>query len=270
MLDILKEFLFLDDVWLNFSNDDLNVGLENQKITSFELGYGVRSEKFAANLNVYHTIWKNKTETADQGRGDDLITANINGLEALHQGVELDFEYKPFKFLKVTGMISLGDWTWNNNVIDVPFFDINRNPVTNSDGSLRTEDIYLKDIPIGRSAQTTSALGVQFDFTDDTSLSFDVNYYDRYYADFNLQSRGTVETLEVKPWEVPSYILSDVVLRHGFKIGELDASITGRVYNMFNEEFINRADDGQDSNAATAQVFFGQGRTFSISTRINF
>lgn len=261
---------FLDDVWLNFSNDDLNVGLENQKITSFELGYGVRSEKFAANLNVYHTIWKNKTETADQGRGDDLITANINGLEALHQGVELDFEYKPFKFLKVTGMISLGDWTWNNNVIDVPFFDINRNPVTNSDGSLRTEDIYLKDIPIGRSAQTTSALGVQFDFTDDTSLSFDVNYYDRYYADFNLQSRGTVETLEVKPWEVPSYILSDVVLRHGFKIGELDASITGRVYNMFNEEFINRADDGQDSNAATAQVFFGQGRTFSISTRINF
>jgi len=255
---------FLDDVWLNFNNVDLNVGLENQKITSFELGYGVRSEKFAANLNVYHTIWKNKTETSDQGRGDDLITANINGLEALHQGVELDFEYRPFKFLKINGMVSLGDWTWNNNVTDVQFFDINRQPTG------QTTDIFLEDIPIGRSAQTTSALGIQLDLADQTSLIFDVNYFDRYYADFNLQSRSTAASLETKPWEVPSYILSDIILRHGFTIGGLDASITGRVNNLFNEEFINRADDGQESNAATAAVFFGQGRTFSISTRINF
>ena len=261
---------FLDDVWLNFNNDDLNVGVENQKITSFELGYGLRSEKLSANLNVYHTIWRNRTETADQGTGDNLITANINGLEALHQGVELDFEYRPFDFLRVTGMLSLGDWTWNNNVKDVPFFDIDRNPVLNSNGSPRTTDIYLKGIPVGRSAQTTSALGVRFDITNETSFSFDVNYYDRYYADFNLQARSTEATLDVKPWRVPSYILSDVVLRHGFKIGDLDASITGRVYNLFNEEFINRADDGTNSNAATAAVFFGQGRTFSISTRINF
>ena len=261
---------FLDDVWLNFNNVDLNVGLENQKITSFEVGYGVRSEKFSANVNLYHTIWKNRTETSDQGQGVDLITANINGLEALHQGVEFDFEYRPLDFLRVTGMVSLGDWRWNNNVTDVPFFDIDRNPVLNSDGSIRTTDIYLKDIPVGRSAQTTSALGVRFDFTSETSLTFDVNYYDRYYADFNLQARDTEESLNTKPWEVPSYVLSDIILRHGFKIGDFDASITGRINNLFNEEFINRADDGVGSNAATAQVFLGQGRTFSISTRINF
>ncbi|PQJ80186.1 TonB-dependent receptor [Polaribacter porphyrae] len=255
---------FLDDVWLNFSNDDLNVGLENQKITSFELGYGLRSEKFSANFNLYHTIWKNRTETASQGRGVDLITANINGLEALHQGLEFDFEYRPFDYLRVTGMVSVGDWRWNNNVTDVPFFDIDRNPTG------RTTDIYLKGIPTGRSAQTTSALGVRFDLSSETSLSFDVNYYDRYFADFNLQARDEESSLNVKPWEVPSYFLSDIVFRHGFKIGDLDASITGRVNNLFNEEFINRADDGIDSNASTAQVFLGQGRTFSISTRINF
>lgn len=255
---------FLDDVWLNFSNDDLNVGVENQKITSFELGYGLRTDKLSANLNVYHTIWKNRTETADQGRGETLETANINGLEALHQGVEFDFEYRPLDFLTVTGMLSFGDWTWNNNVTDVPFFDIDRNPTG------ETADIYLKGIPVGRSAQTTSALGVRLKLSDKTSFVYDYNFYDRYYADFNLQARNTAATLETKPWKVPSFGLSDVILRHEFEFGGFNASIIGRIYNLFDEEFINRAQDGNTSSATDALVFIGQGRTFSISTRINF
>jgi hypothetical protein len=167
-------------------------------------------------------------------------------------------------------MVSLGDWTWNNNVTDIPFFDIDRNPVLNSDGTTRTADIYLKGIPVGRSAQTTSALGISYDFTDDTSLIFDINYYDRYYADFNLQSRNTEDTLDTKPWQVPSYFLSDLILSHSFEFGGFDARIIGRINNLFNEEFINRADDGSTSSASDALVFFGQGRTFSVSTRINF
>ncbi len=261
---------FLDDVWLNFNNEDLNQGVQNQEITSFELGYGLRSEKFSANVNVYHTIWRNRTETASQGTGVDLITANINGLEALHQGFEFDFQYRPFDFLTVTGMLSLGDWTWNKNIEDVPFFDVDRNPVLNADGSIRTTDIFLKGIPVGRSAQTTSALGVRANISKNTSISFDVNYYDRYFSDFNLQARNSEETLARKPWQVPSYILSDVILSHSFDLGGFDARIIGRVNNLFNEEFINRADDGTTSSAADALVFFGQGRTFSISTRINF
>jgi hypothetical protein len=273
---------FLDDVWLNFSNDDLNVGVENQKIISFELGYGLRSDKLSANLNVYNTIWQNKTETTDRGRGDDLLVANINGLEALHQGIELDFEYRPFDFLRVTGMVSLGDWTWNNNVTDVNFFDIDRNVVVETDNNDNpildangntipiTTDIYLKGIPIGRSAQTTSALGVRVDLSENTSISYDVNYYDRYFANFDLQGRDTEESLATKPWRVPSYFLSDVILSHSFDFGGFDTRIIGRINNVFNEEFINRADDGSGSVADTALVFFGQGRTFSISARINF
>jgi len=262
---------FLDDVWLNFSNDDLNEGIQNQKITSFELGYGLRTEKLSANLNVYHTIWKNKTETIDQGTGDRLITANLNGLEALHQGVEFDFEFRPLEFLTLTGMISFGDWNWNNNITDVNFFDIDREIVLESDGvTPRTTDIYLKGIPVGRSAQTTSALGIKLDLSSKTSFSFDYNYYDRYYADFDLQSRNDVKTLDTKPWKVPSYFLSDIILSHNFEFGDFNASITGRINNLFDEEFINRADDGITSSASDAFVFFGQGRTFSISTKINF
>jgi len=262
---------FLDDVWLNFSNDDVNEGIENQKITSFELGYGLRTEMLAANLNVYHTIWKNKTETVDQGTGEDLIVANLNGLEALHQGVEFDFEFRPLDFLTITGMASFGDWAWNNNITNVGFFDIDRNPVIDEDtGELVTTDIYLEGIPVGRSAQTTSALGLRLNLSKDTSFLVDYNYYDRYYADFDLQGRQTEASLETKPWKVPSYSLTDVVLKHNFEFGSFKASVVGRINNLFNEEFITRADDGSGSLASTALVFFGQGRTFTVSTRINF
>ena len=109
-------------------------------------------------------------------------------------------------------MVSFGDWTWNNNVTDVPFFDIDRNPVLNADGSARTTDIFLKGVPVGRSAQTTSALGLSVRLSQKTSFTWDYNFYDRYYADFNLQSRNTAATLETKPWKVPSYFLSDIIL----------------------------------------------------------
>ena len=273
---------FLDDVWLNNSNDDLNEGIENQKIFSYELGYGLRSDKLAANLNLYRTLWKNKTETASDGLGDELITANINGLEALHQGIEFDFEYRPFEFLTLTGMVSFGDWKWNNNVTNVFSFDVDRNIVvqTNEDGSNvldangnvipETTDVYLKDIPVGKSAQTTSALGLQFDLTEKTKLAIDYNYYGRYYSDFDLQNRDTEESLNTEPWEVPDYFLFDVVFNHGFKLGEFDAKLTGRINNLFNEEYITGSDDGTTSTAVDALVFYGPGRTFSISSVINF
>lgn len=264
---------FLDDVWLNNSNDDLNADIENQKILSYEVGYGLRSEKIAANVNLYRTSWKNKSETLSDGTGDDLITANIFGLEAIHQGVEIDFEYRPFKFLTVTGMISYGDWNWNSNVTDVNFFDVDRNIVTeevNGVTQVVTTDIFLKDIPVGRSAQTTSALGLRVDLTEQTTFTVDYNYYDRYYSDFDLQSRSDEESLETKPWKVPDYYLFDAVLSHGFKFGEFDAKITGRINNVFNEEYITRSDDGSNSTADEALVFFGAGRTFSISSVINF
>ena len=133
--------------------------------------------------------------------------------------------------------------------------------------------MVLRKLPtfiLKESAQTTSALGVQLKLSDKTSFSVDYNFYDRYFADFNLQARNTAATLNTKPWEVPSYSLTDVILKHDFDFGDFKASIVGRVYNVFDDEFINRAQDGNTSSATDALVFIGQGRTFSISTRINF
>ena len=81
-----------DAVFLNFNNETINADAENQKITSFELGYGYRSGKLSANVNVYYTAWRDRTETQSFRQPDNTnAVANILGVDAVHQGLELDF-----------------------------------------------------------------------------------------------------------------------------------------------------------------------------------
>ena len=84
-----------DAVFLNFDNEDINENAENQKIFSTEIGYGLRSEKLAANINLYRTQWKDRTLTRSFQNPDGTFNvANILGVNAVHQGVEVDFEYQ--------------------------------------------------------------------------------------------------------------------------------------------------------------------------------
>ena len=57
----------------------------------------------------------------------------------------------------------------------------------------------------------------------------------------------------------------DASLRHGFKLGEFDTTLTFRVNNLFDTEYIAYAIDASDP-----LVYFGFGRTFSLSAKIKF
>ena len=58
---------FLQSATSNATNPDA----VNEKIFSFELGYGFRSPYFTANLNVYHTQWFDKTNAASVNIEDE-------------------------------------------------------------------------------------------------------------------------------------------------------------------------------------------------------
>ena len=77
--------------------------IKNQKVYSVELGYGYKSKKFSSNVNGYYTLWRNKPpqSTFTTLDGDSY---NINGLDALHKGIELDFIYKILPNLDFEGL----------------------------------------------------------------------------------------------------------------------------------------------------------------------
>ena len=263
-----------DAVFLNFSNDNINADAENEKITSYELGYGFRGDKLSANVNLYRTTWNDRTQTETFQQPDGTnATANILGVNAIHQGLEIDFVYRASDKINITGMASFGDWRWDSDVTDVDIIDEDQNVVD-------TVDLFIKDLHVADAAQTTMALGLNYKMTPKTRLILDYNYFADIYADFDPSDRGTEGAAPA--WKMPDYGTFDAVISHGFSFGPFDANITARMNNVLDTEYISDAQDGSAignpgdpgyipaSSARAAFVYFGYGRTFSLGAKLNF
>ena len=249
-----------DAVFSNNNNVDVNPDADNQKILSFELGYGFRSEKLTANVNLYRTAWNDRTETISFQQPDDTQAyANVLGVNAIHQGIEFDFVYRATDKFTLTGMASLGDWRWENNVTDV-------NIINEDQEVVRVVDLFIEDLHVGDAAQTALALGVNYKIAQKTRFTVDYNYFDNLYADFDPSNRGDANSPDA--WKVPAYGVFDTTISHGFKFGSFDATLIARLNNVFDTTYISDAFDGGD--AYNSKVYYGFGRTFSIGAKLKF
>ena len=278
---------FLQSTTSNLTNSDAI----NEKVFSAELGYGFRSRFFTANLNLYHTKWMNKTmsrgidlENSD-GVFVDRINLNMSGVNAIHQGIELDFVAKPFNWLDVRGMFSIGNWRWDCEAKGY-FYDSTGQPVKNwtNNGEIthasgiQAEDhasmtIKLNGTKVGNSAQTTAALGIDAKVTKDLSFGIDWNYYGRNYADWSFSTSDLVANgvkVYETPWQIPSASVFDFSARYRFNIGKIQATLYGNIDNIFNQTFITDAQDGASHTWEDAEVFYAWGRTYSLRLKIDF
>ncbi len=252
-----------DAVFPNFTNDDPNANAENQKIMSYELGYGLKMGNFNANLNLYRTQWRDRTYTdffvgAD---GEDLV-ANILGVNALHQGIEFDATWKPTSKLTITGMASIGDWVWQNDIENLGIFDGNT--------QVDEVDAFIGGLHVGDAAQTTAAAGLSYELMQDLRVSVDYNYYANLYADYNPTSRSDEGDRGVEAWKIPAFGTVDLNVAYDFDIAGLQAALYGNVYNLTNEKYVMDAQDGTDHDAYTSRVYYGYGINWNLGVKIKF
>lgn len=251
---------FLDAVFLDEDGIDANEEAQNEKVFSAELGYGYRSEKLSANVNVYYTKWLDKTYAGSIPTGDDIFFYNLLGIDALHQGVEIDFRYKATDNLTLTGMASVGDWQWKSNVSAI---------VQNQAGEQVGDpiEVFADGIKVGDAAQTTFALGADFKLAQKSNIYVDYNFAGDNYSSYDVTNRGSNDLPAV--WKIPDFGIFDIGLRHSFNIGSFESTLIGKVNNAFNTEYVADAND-LDGTASTAQVYFGPGRTYSVGLKVNF
>jgi len=245
--------------FLDFTNET-NEDAVMQKITSVELGYGYRSANFNANVNLYHTRWNDRTLVESFQVGDTLYIANLTGVNAIHQGVEIDWVYKPITGLRINGMVSLGDWTWANDISDVQIFNELQQPVGDP------INLYISGLKVGNSAQTTASLGVSYEFQD-LKIGALGNYYTDNYADYDPNDRTTEANIGVQPWQIPDYFNLDINANYSFKIGNQETIIYGNVNNVLDAEYITDAIDG---SIDAVEVYPGTGRQWTIGLRLKF
>lgn len=257
---------------------DLIKDIRSEVVEAAELGYSVNMRRFAANLNGYYTIWKNKAVNpiTTTFEGDD-VTGEIPGIDALHKGLELDMMVKPLNWLEVQGLVSLGDWRWTSVVKGVVLYDANQKPRDTMD--FNAEGVHVDD-----AAQTQFAGSVRFMPFKGFYVKGQWTYFDRYYSSFSPESlNGSPESLNEDgspkdSWKIPAYYLIDAHAGYSFKVNKTRYAVRISVLNLLDKLYISDASNNDTYNnpsfnefdAKSASVFFGMGRRFNASFEVNF
>ncbi|MBQ7181400.1 MAG: carboxypeptidase-like regulatory domain-containing protein [Bacteroidaceae bacterium] len=277
----------------NTTSNVINKDAKNEKILSFELGYGWRCSWAQMKLNGYYTNWMDKTMTKYLTLGNqETGYMNMGGVDARHMGIELEGKIMPARWVDIKGMLSLGDWKWNS--IGEGFVYNDHGQAVDADGNRVTafsQDhaqgrVDLKGVRVGGSAQTTASLGVDFKIGSDIKVGGDWTYYGRNYSYYSLsgsnitvkQNATTGEwttTTPQDPWQIPCASQIDLHASYKFNVcRDVKAVLSGTVNNLLDYQYIGKAYNSSTSSvAATADnvyVFYNFGRTYSIRLKLNF
>lgn len=239
--------------------------IKNENIIAFEAGYGYRSKRFSANVNGYYTIWKNKpfpygVTVPDPNDPTEFVRANVNGMDALHMGIEFDGVYKILRNLSIEGMVSIGDWTWQSseqiNVVGEIF------------------EFDAKGVHVGDAAQSTFAGAVRYEPFKGFYVKAGYTYFARYFSDFDPFSLSVASGNGGKEsWQIPNYGMLSFHTGYRFKFQKSSLVLRGNVFNALNELYISDARNNQNGSAfdaASSGVFFGQGIRVNFSLGFEF
>ena len=255
-----------DAVFPNFANN-INPDLQNEEITSVELGYGYKSKKLTLNVNAYSTNWGNRFITTSLfGAQGDQGTAQFKDIDVNHKGIEFETTYRPFSKLKLQGMLSIGDWRYTKDFTS-ELFDANQQ-------SIGTGTLYLKDAKVGDAAQFTSYISADY-YIGRSSIDFGYRFIDNLYADYNIVDDVFKTPDNVGALKLPSYGIADAGITTRFGKATLRVNIN----NVFDTVYIAESETNIHSEAGSAtwngvdtrnSVWFGFGRTWNASLKYRF
>ena len=253
-------------------------GIKNEIVKAVEGGYSYRSSLFSANVNTYYTVWENKPSKGItyKDKDENLIKGNINGMNALHKGFEMDLSYKISHKVSVEGLLSLGDWTWTS-ADTVRLYDENNNAILDENDNPVDTAFDAKGVHVGDAAQTQYGLSVRYEPTYNSYIKLRGTYFADYYSDFDpLSLHG--ENGGSESWVIPAYQIFDLHCGYMFKFSNKNKlNIRFSVLNLLDEMYISDAQNNdpynanyQDFDAKSAGVFFGLGRRMNLSAKLSF
>lgn len=263
---------YLDNIFadIRYDNRLAEPDVDNEEITSLEGGYRFKGKEWRVNIDVYSTQWGNRflsingpvqpgTDGVLNTSDDEFSTYRLTDVTQRHNGVEFDFEYRPFASKwSFRGYGSLGNWKYDG---ETPY------TLQNDDtGDFITSNgnVNLTGVKIGNAPQTSFGFGVRAEILKGLSVDMDYNIYTDLYefvdpADVADEALSGGRYTSVR---LPAYTLADAGLTYNFDLGSNKMTFRANVYNVFNADYINQRD--------AFGYYLGIGRTFNASLRYNF
>jgi len=259
---ITKPPFFDKGVFQSFTNI-VNPNPVDEKLFSYELGYGFKLPGFSAKLNLYRSMYYDQTLTSSfNDPSGAIFTANVAGVNTMHEGAELELMFRPVKEIILHGMLSVGDWYYTNNAGPA-------NVYNSSQAVVSTIPLaYLKGIKVGDAAQTTASLGLDLNVTPELRIGADGLYYGNYYSRFNF---ANVTKAGSTPYIIPNWTTINLNAAFKFKMAGFDATFLANVMNLMNTKYIADSFDASASGLpANVSVYYGLGRTFTTGLKVRF
>jgi iron complex outermembrane recepter protein len=254
--------------------------IENEIVKAGEVGYNFYNSRFTLNLNAYYTVWNNKpADYAPTVVIDDITyNVNINGVDALHKGVEMELGVNLMPGLISETVLSLGDWRWTSA-------DSARVVDQNTGDVIKTVLFDAKGLYVGDAAQQQFRQSFRYEWRKTLYLSGGITWFGKHYSNFDPLNYDPVsnkwafdqEGNPKQSWRVPNYFLVDVNAGYSFRYYNLRGDLRFSILNLTNEKYISDASNndgytGQTFNsfdAKSAAVFLGSGRKYNLSLRLS-
>ena len=257
-----------DAIFPNFANN-INPDIQNEEISSIEIGYGYIGESLKVNINAYSTNWGNRfiSRGFSNAQGEDG-TAQFKDVDVSHKGVEVEADWRPNNISRVRGMLSIGDWRYTKD-FDAQLFN-------DQQQSIGTATLYTKDAKVGDAAQFVAYLGYERRIGSNLNIDLDYRFVDGLYADYSITDSDFTNATNKGALKLPSYGLVDLGATY-YMGGNLSMRLN--INNLFNTVYIaesnsniHASSDSQRWNGIDTRnyVWFGFGTTWDMSLRYRF
>lgn len=247
----------------NYTNVHVQ-NLKNELIETIEIGYRFENPFIEAKINSYYTNRGNASLLSNeyvQLEDNTQTRAMVNGLNAIHKGIENEVKAKIGRNISLGGFFSLGDFKWQN--------DVSAQLFNNSNVVVDTVNVFAKGLYVGGTAQQQFGLLADFKIVKFFNIGAEWMYYNKLFANFNPGSR-TDPYDRSQAYRIPSYNNLNLHINIMFKIFDRQASLQLNGFNLLNDIHILNGEDGINHDLNSFRGFWSFGRTFDFTVKANF
>ncbi|MCK9423578.1 MAG: TonB-dependent receptor [Bacteroidales bacterium] len=263
-----------------FSNENKEyLDAKNEIVQALEVGYSYNSKTIGLNINGYLTKWKNRPldAAASVTIDNEPYPVNINGMDAFHKGIEIEFGWKPVPMLQWDQVLSWGDWRWTS--ADTAL-------VYDAAGNLLKKFYFdAKGVHVGDAAQFQFMESLRWEIIKYLYVSGSFTLFAKNYSQMDPTSLDPVNNPKGfdengnprDSWQLPVYYLVDLNAGYRFTFKRFKLDIRASVLNVLDRVYISDAQNNDsyststtDFDASSAGVFFGVGRTFNASIALSY
>jgi hypothetical protein len=282
--------------------DVTGIDITEEKITSFDANYIFRSSGVKARLTAYYTQMQDANEIsfyfADGISGVDEGTAFVQeilqGIDKTHMGIEFGMEAQITPTIKLTGVASVGQFTYDNNPNLV---------LTSSDfvNGLNFRESGLKDYRIAAGPQQAASIGFEYRDPNYWWFGTTANFFADTYVDVSPLTRTenfftdtdglpfsdydpdlARELLRQERFE--DYMVINAIGGKSWKIGDKYISLFVSLNNIFNQKFKSggfeqgraanyrslQEDAGNPKRVFGPKYWYGRGPTYFLNLNYRF